>query len=172
MKSKLLKKTLVIAMSAAMLTTSAMSLTAFAADTEPVQTASVANVTFTENHSIVHCINYYIQNGSYHFQIKYPKDMINSVIIKIVSADGAGYMTQMLLENTKKYYGFELNYLYSDENYEYQELVINIPRDSYQYTWNGAGIKIYYYDGNNAYMATNTSSGNTTEGNGYYLAKP
>lgn len=123
---------------------------------------------YVENHDVVDCINYYKNNGNYYFQVKYPKGMEDYVIVKFGSSDGAGYLSRMLLENTKKYYGIELNYLYSDQYYEYQEIVISCPRDSYQYTWNGVGLKIYY-DGDNPSMATNAPIGSMTEGNGYYL---
>lgn len=141
----------------------------FLLSTVPV--LAVHNVTYVENHSVVHCTNYYVQDGNYHFQIKYLKNQIDYVSVKLVSKDGSGYYTQIDMKNLAKYNNFELNYLYSDESYEYQELVIKPVLGSYQYTWDGVGLKIYYYDGVNGYRATNTDINNPNEGTGYYLAK-
>lgn len=149
------------------------SIPTFAVQVNPEITtlSSTSSPNYIENHDYVDCVHYYSQNGQLYYQIKYPKNCMDSVILKVVDSQGCLLKTQANLQGVQNWYGFQLNYLYSDDNFEYQELVISFPSNSYQNTWAGAGLKIYANNGTDSYRATNTSYYNTAEGNGYYLTR-
>lgn len=171
MKSKILKKTLVIAMSAAILTTSAMSLTAFAANTESVQAVSTASTTLKEDHSVVDCTHYYKQNGNYYFQIKCPKGQLEKVTVSLSGSRGGAATVSFKYTSFTALYSKE--HAYSDDKYDYTWLIVKCSEypDAYESNWGGMIAKIYYYDNENSAMATNTSNYSTVIGPGYYLSE-
>ena len=168
MKSKSLRKTIAIAMSAATLLTSAVSLTAFAAeDTKPVQTASATDVTYIENHDYVDCANYYIDGANYRFLIKIPNNAsLSSVAVKNVFT---GEIKNLATDIDSSYES--VTFKYSDSTSDcYLYSVYSYP-GSPKYMWYEYGIKVYYDNGDNHYMATNTGYNSTTEGPGYILKR-
>ena len=66
-----IRKTFALAMTAAtLLAVPAASMGVSAVeDTNSVQTASASDVTYTENHSIIDCANYFIDGDAYRFLI-------------------------------------------------------------------------------------------------------
>lgn len=177
MKSKTLRRTLAIAMSAATLLTSAVSLTAFAADTDSIQTASASEITYVEDHSVVDCTHYYKENGNYYFQIKCPKGQLDNVSIQITKkADGTGAPDYIQFRYTSFTTLYGKEYAYSDDNYDYIWFSVkygDYPNINYPYQSEGVGIQIFYHESGSSviYMATNTSNYSNQRGRGYFLSK-
>lgn len=173
MKSKTLRRTLAIAMSAATLLTSAVSLTAFATDTDSVQSASASNIILIEDHSVVDCTHYYKENGNYYFQIKCPKGELEKIDLALTCSSDGGSMGSVSFKHTSFTGIFEKIYDYSDDTYDYTWFVVKCSEypDSFYSSWAGMGIKIFYFDGENSKMATNTSNYSTEQGKGYWLSK-
>lgn len=162
-KSKALKRTIAIAMSAATLLTSAVSLTAFAAETEPVQAASASEVTYVENHSVIDCTNRYkMYDGRFNFTVKIPKGSdLKSIPLKVtLNSEGTSWN-----KVTLAYYRSSLTYLYSDSTCDYYELILSKYSSS-----DGVGIKLYCEYNGGYYMATDNGNGQTIEGRGYWLS--
>lgn len=157
-----IRKTFALAMTAAtLLAVPAASMGVSAVEnTDSVQTASQSNVTYTENHSIIDCANYYKDGSSYKFLIKIPKGApTNRVTITEHSGDGAVNMADSL----------KVTYQYTDSTSDFYMYTVDIYPGCPKYMWYGYGIKLYYDNGDEHYMATNTSNNSTTEGPGYNL---
>lgn len=85
-----IKKTLAVVMTAAtLLSTSAASMSAFAAtnDTSIVESVSASNASYIENHSVIDCTNRYKMNdGKYNFTLKIPKSVsFSNITVKLTS---------------------------------------------------------------------------------------
>ncbi len=176
---KTIKKTLAVVMTAAtLMTTSAVSMSAFAFDdnTQVQTAASSSEVTYLEDHSVIDCTHYYKENGNYYFQIKCPKGQLDNVSAQLTKkADGTASYNYVQFKYTSftKLYGKE--YAYSDDNYDYVWFSVkygDYPDCSYPYDSEGVGVQLFYHgpDSNTIYMATNTSNYSTTRGNGYFLS--
>ena len=131
---------------------------------------AATNIVLVEDHSVVDCVHYYKSNGNYYFQIKSPKGQIDKVSLSLINSS-AGYSGGSLSMKYPLSGIFESELAYSDENYDYTWLTVKCseyPNSIYS-TWGGFGIKIFYFDGENSKMATNTSNYSTVQGVGYWL---
>lgn len=165
-----IRKTFALAMTAAtLLAVPAASMGVSAVeDTNSVQTASASDVTYTENHSIIDCANYYIDGDAYRFLIKLPKNAsISTVTISDVYSPNEVKLSDI---GNESYSCYSVYYQYSDSTSDYYMYSLDCSKfyapkySAYYY-----GIKVYYDNGNEHYMATNTSNNSTTEGPGYNL---
>ncbi len=134
--------------------------------------AATNDVTYIEDHSVVDCTHYYKQNGNYYFQIKCPKGQLDKISLGFFNGSGGigGGSVSFKYEVNGI---FELRHDYSDDNYDYTWFIVKCneyPNNFYS-SWEGFGIRIYYFDGENSKMATNTSNGSTVRGPGYSLIK-
>ncbi len=133
--------------------------------------AFAVNIVLIEDHSVVDCTHYYKENGSYYFQIKCPKGELDKVSLTLTtSSEGYGGGSVSFKYGVSGI--FELRDAYSDDNYDYKWFVVKCseyPNNIYS-SWGGFGIKIFYFDGENSKMATNTSNYSTTQGRGYWLS--
>lgn len=159
-----IKKTLAVVMTAAtLLSTSAASMSAFAAtnDTSIVESVSASNASYIENHSLIDCTNRYKMNdGKYNFTLKIPKSVsFSNITVKLTSnSEGTAYYGTYTLSNLYS----SLTYLYDDSEHYYYQLIVDKP--------NGVGVKLYCtYNGVN-YMATDNGNDLTVEGRGYWLS--
>lgn len=172
MKSKTLRRTLAIAMSAATLLTSAVSLNAFAADTESVQTASASEVTYVENHSVIDCANYYVDGSNYRFLVKVPIGTpLSAITVKNVYTDTTQKLSELQTSTELGAHFTGITYMYTDSTSDCYTLSYYIYPGCDKYMWYEYGIKLYYDYNGNHYMATNTSNNSTTEGSGYILKR-
>lgn len=155
---KVSKKLTVLALCAVMLAMSVMP-------------AFAVNIILVEDHSVVDCTHYYKDNGTYYFQIKYPKGQLEKVDLGLLNNSNGSSGGSVSFK-----YGvsgiFELRYAYSDDQYDYSWFVVKCseyPNNIYS-SWGGFGIKIFYFDGENSKMATNASNYSTEQGRGYWLS--
>lgn len=169
---KTVKNTLAVAMTAVtLLAVPAASMGVFAVgDTDTVQVASDSNVTYIENHSKIDCANYYIDGSSYRFLIKVPKNAaLSTVTISNVYSPNEIKLSDIKNES---YSCYSVYYQYSDSTSDYYMYSPNYSKfyapkySAYYY-----GIKVYYDNGDEHYMATNISNNSTTEGPGYTLKR-
>ncbi|MGN1466862.1 MAG: hypothetical protein ACI4W1_01000 [Ruminococcus sp.] len=162
MKSKFTRKISVAALCIVMLILSVM----------PAYAAENNDTTYVENHSVIHCSNYYIDGSTYRFQIKVAKGTpLSAVTIKDAYMGTLDNMSD--IPATDNIYNCKrLEYQYSDSTtdvylYTYDTSHYGAPR----YSWYYYGIKLLYDYNGNHYMATNTSIGSTVEGDGYRLVR-
>ena len=170
---KAIKKSLAITMTAAtMLSTSAVSMSAFATGNNkgPTGIALTSGITLIEDHSVVDCTHYYKSNGNYYYQIKCPKGQLEKVTVGLSGSKGGADTVSFKHSDFTHLYSKEL--AYSDDNFDYTWLEIKCSEypDAYESKWGGMNAKIFYFDGENSKMATNTSNYSTTQGNGYFLS--
>ncbi len=131
-----------------------------------------SSIVLVEDHSVVDCTHYYKENGNYYFQIKYPKGDLTKVDLALLN-NSNGYAGGSVSFKHGVSGIFELRDAYSDDTYDYKWFVVKCseyPNSMYS-SWNGFGIKIFYFNGENSKMATNTANGSSTQGNGYWLSK-
>lgn len=131
--------------------------------------AFAAGSVIVEDHSVVDCTHYYKENGNYYFQIKCPKGELDKVTVGLSGPRGGAATVAFKYTSFTGIFGKE--YAYSDDNYDYTWLIVkcsNYP-DSYENSWGGMCAKVYYFNGDDSKMATNTSNGSTTPGPGYLL---
>lgn len=168
MKSKVLRKTLAIAMSAATLLTSAVSVTAFAADVEPIQAASESNYQPVENHSIIDCTNRYKMNdGKFNFTIKLPAGTdLSDVTLEITMNDKGDrlFYDNFMYFSVPGTFGTTVTFKESYDGSDYYEFI------THNFVNAGVGIKLFMQYNGVRYMATDTSNGSYTEGRGYWLS--
>ena len=147
-----IKKTLAVVMTAAtLLSTSAASMSAFAA----------TNDTSIENHTVIDRTNRQkMTDGNYNCTLKMPKSVsFSNITVKHTSnSEGTAYYGTYTLSNLYS----SLTYLYGDSEHYYYQLIVDKP--------NGVGVKLYCtYNGVN-YMATDNGNDLTVEGRGYWLS--
>ncbi|MDY4084894.1 MAG: hypothetical protein SOY57_04965 [Ruminococcus bromii] len=136
--------------------------------------AFAADIVLIEDHSVVDCTHYYKNNGNYYFQIKCPKGELDKVTVALTSDDtgsGGGFVIPFGKQNI--FTGIcGKEFAYSDDKYEYNWLIIKCSEypENITSSWGGVGVKIFYFDGENSKMATNTSNYSTTQGRGYWLS--
>lgn len=168
---KFVKNIMAIGMSASMILASGASLTAFAADSNAVnstQSTSVASYSsYIEDHSVIDCTNRYkMDNGKYHFTIKVPSGT-NLYDVQIeITRDYKG--SRLFYDHLSYFSGGTWNTsLTLKESYggsEYYELITD------KFSNDGIGIKLFLRINGVTYMATDTANGSTTEGSGYWLS--
>lgn len=165
---KAVKNTLAVAMTAAtLLAVPAASMGAFAVEnTDSVQTASVSDVTYIENHSIIDCANYYIDGSNYRFLVKVP----NGVHISSVTVKNTFTGETKNLANVNSSYE-SVTFQYSDSTSDCYLYSVYVYPGCPKYMWYEYGIKLYYDYNGSHYTATNTSYNSITEGNGYILKR-
>lgn len=167
---KFIKNITAIIMSAAMLLTSSISLTAFAADGNAVESAqetSSVSYTYLEDHSIIDCTNRYKMNdGKFNFTIKVPAGTnLYNVQIEITrDYKGTRLFYDHLLYFTGGVWDTSLTLIESYDGSDYYELITN------KFSNDGIGIKLFLPLNGITYMATDTANGSTTEGPGYWLS--
>lgn len=135
--------------------------------------AFAADVVLIQDHSVVDCTHYYKSNGNYYFQIKCPKGELDKVTVALTSDDtGSGGGFSVSFKHTIFTGVCGKEFAYSDDKYEYNWLIVKCSEypDAYVSSWGGVGVKIFYFDGENSKMATNTSNYSTTQGRGYWLS--
>lgn len=132
--------------------------------------SAFADVTYVENHSMIDCSNYYIDGTTYYFQIKVAKGTpLSAVTLKTVYGGDTYKLSD--LPTTDYYYDYQrIEYQYSDSTMDCYLYSYNSSRyGATKYSLYYYGIKLFYDYNDSYYMATNTSSGSTTEGPGYSL---
>lgn len=132
--------------------------------------AATNDVTYIENHSKVDCANYYLDNMYYYkFLIKVPNGTpLDCVTIRDIYG-GYKNLGDMTIGETLGSSLLEFEYSNQDGDF-YMFTLYLVPGLLHQY-WEQYGIKVYYDNGNEHYMATNTANGSTTEGPGYILKR-
>lgn len=135
--------------------------------------AFAESIVLVEDHSVVDCTHYYKENGNYYFQIKCPKNELDKVSLTLTNSSEGYGGGSVSFKNTSFTGIFEKELAYSDDNYDYTWFIVKCseyPNNIYS-SWGGFGIKIFYFDGENSKMATNTSNYSTTQGKGYWLSE-
>lgn len=122
---------------------------------------------YVENHNYVDCSNYYLQDMAYYkFLIKVPNGTsLDCVTIYDIYGGRYTNLGNIPLGNQT----IKLEYSNQEGDfYMYQfYLVPGLP----SHYWQHYGIKVYYDNGSDHYMATNAANGSTTEGSGYILKR-
>lgn len=121
-----------------------------------------ADTVYVENHDVIHCTNYYVDGANYRFLVKIPKGA-SLVNVTIKNTNFGSLINMAESENVE--------FQYSDSTSDYYMYTYYIYPGSPKDTWYSYGIKLYYDNGNEHYMATNASYGSTTEGPGYILIR-
>lgn len=134
-----------------------------------VMPAVAVGSTIVEDHSVVDCVHYYKNNDSFYFLIKCPKGELDKVTVGLSGLHGGAATVSFKYTSFTGMYKKE--HAYSDDKYDYTWLIVTDSRcsDPSDNLWAGLCAKIYYFDGENSKMATNTSNNSTTEGPGYLL---
>ncbi|MDE7389742.1 MAG: hypothetical protein K2M82_02210 [Lachnospiraceae bacterium] len=129
-----------------------------------------ADTVLIEDHSVVDCTHYYKENGNYYFQIKCPEGQLDKVTVGLSGPRGGAATVSFKYTSFTGIFGKE--YAYSHDGYEYTWLIVKCSEwpDAYESRWGGMIAKVYYFDGENSKMATNTSNGSTVAGPGYKLS--
>lgn len=168
---KITKRIVSIAMCIAMIALSSVSVFAVDRTSETAQElneSGVSGVTYIEDHSIIQCANYYLSgynNYYYNFLIKIPSGVpLDSVTLYDIYGDK--YINLELL----RYLGL-INFEYSSHDGDFYMFRVYVKSGVPGYVWEHYGIKLYYDNGDEHYMSTNTSKGSTTEGPGYILQR-
>lgn len=134
------------------------------------QEVNVPKVTYIENHSKIQCANYYLSgynNYYYNFLIKIPNGAsLNSVTLYDIYGDEYINLGKMINTGTKW-----INFEYSSNDGDFYMFRAYVKSGVPGYVWEHFGIKLYYDNGDEHYMSTNTSIGSTTEGPGYILQR-
>lgn len=158
-----IKKTLAVVMTAAtLLSTSAASMSAFAAtnDTSIVESVSASNATYVEDHSKIDCTNRYKMNdGRYNFTLKIPKGVSFSDVTIKLTRNSEGTLTYGTYSLSA--FSSSLTYLYDDDSHYYYQLLLG--------GYSGVGVKLYCPYNGGYYMATDNGNFTTIEGRGYWL---
>lgn len=163
-----IKKTLAVAMTAAtLIAVPAASMEASAVDMEALQKVNDSDVIYIENHSVIDCVSYYVHNGYYYnFLIKVPNGAsLNS--LKIYDVYGDKYIDLNQLSSGYQ----QINFEYSNQDGDFYMFQTYVQSGSPSYQWKHFGIKLYYDNGDEHYMATNTGYNQTEEGSGYILTR-
>lgn len=154
----------------AMIILSSLSVFAVEKVNETSQEVNVSGVTYIEDHSKIQCANYYLSgynNYYYNFLIKIPNGAsLNSVTLYDIYGDEYINLGEMINTGTKW-----IDFEYSSNDGDFYMFRAYVKSGVPGYVWEHFGIKLYYDNGNEHYMSTNTSIGSTTEGPGYILQR-
>ena len=131
-------------------------------------TPAFADTVYVENHDVIDCSNRYVDNMYYYkFLIKVPNGTsLDCVTIRDIYG---GYINLGEMNLGEAHGSSLLEFEYSNQDGDFYMFTFYLVSGLRPYYWEQYGIKLYYDNGNQHYMATNTANGSTTEGPGYIL---